>query len=118
MPNTTVLAAARTMLETTNRRTVLGALVSVPALALPVGSMSAATSAALEAAAHPDADLFALAERCEAAAKRADVAADAYGVAEFASPHNEAEEAEALRLQDISLDELNDLATQVVGREP
>jgi hypothetical protein len=114
MPNTTVRANARALPEVTNRRTVLGALVSVPALALPVGSMSAATSTAPEAAAHPDADLFALAERCEAAAKRAAVAADAYAVAEFASPHNEAEEAEALRLQGIALDELEDLATQVV----
>jgi len=80
-----------------------GAAVALPAVAVAGVARS-----------HPDAELFALAERCEAAAKRADVAGDAYAVAEFASPHIEAEEAEALRLQGIALDELEDLAMQVV----
>jgi hypothetical protein len=59
---------------------------------------------------YPDAALLALAARCEAATKRYYAASDAYAEAEFAVPHNEAEEAETLRLQSIALDELRDLA--------
>jgi hypothetical protein len=60
-----------------------------------------------------DADLIALVERCEAAAKRYGLASDAFAKAEFASPHNEAEEAEAERVQSIALDELRDLGVSL-----
>jgi hypothetical protein len=75
---------------------------------MPKATVRANARTLPEADKHPDAALIALAERCEAAAKLADVASDAYARAEFASPHNEAEEAEALRLQGIALDELRD----------
>jgi hypothetical protein len=63
---------------------------------------------------HPDAVLLALSARCVAAAKRYEAASDVYARAEFAVPHDEAEEAEALRLQHIALDELRDLAVPML----
>ena len=54
--------------------------------------------------AHPDAPLIALAAMCETAAKRFEAASDEYARAEFGS-HDGAEEAEALRIQTIALDE-------------
>jgi hypothetical protein len=62
----------------------------------------------------PDADIFALASRCEAAGKRSVVATDAYAVAEFAEPHDQAAEDEALRLQGIAIDEFRDAALPLV----
>ena len=55
--------------------------------------------------AHPDAPLIALAAMCETAAKQFEAASDEYARAEFAVPHDGAEEAEALRIQTIALDE-------------
>jgi hypothetical protein len=96
---------------TPSRRAALGALASIPALAIPAGAMSA-TAGGLSA--HPDADIFALAARCEAAEKHFNVTSDAYGVAEFAEPHDQAAEDEAERLQGIALDELGDAALPLV----
>jgi hypothetical protein len=68
-------------MTTTSRRGALGALLaSVPALALPVGAMSAATAGGLSA--HPDADLFELiaaAREAEARFEAATVALDETG---------------------------------------
>ena len=66
----------------------------------------------------PDADLIALADRCIAANERFGVAADAYARAEFASPHNEAEEAKADRAQDAALDDLRELALPLARMQP
>jgi hypothetical protein len=55
-----------------------------------------------------------VAARCEAAAKHQGAASDAYAGAEFAVPHDKAEEAEALRLQGIALDELRDIAVPML----
>ena len=62
MPNATVRANARTMPETTNRRAVLRGI-------LTAGAAAGASSAVVAAAAalgpdHPDAEIFALIERC------------------------------------------------------
>jgi hypothetical protein len=94
--------------ETPSRRAALGVLASVSALALPTAAIADV------APNHPDADILALAERCEAAARRAGVASDAYAVAEFASPHNQAEEDEALRLQGVALDEFRDASLSLI----
>jgi hypothetical protein len=67
---------------------------------------------------HPDADLIALADRCIAANERFDVAADTYARAEFASPHNEAEEAEADRAQSAALDDLRELGLPLARMQP
>jgi hypothetical protein len=61
-----------------------------------------------------DADIFALASRCEAAAKHFNVTTHAYGVAEFAEPHDQAAEDEAERLQDIASDELDNAALPLI----
>jgi hypothetical protein len=69
-----------------------------------------------------DADILALAERCEAAGKRFDVVSGAYfdvvsgayDVAEFAEPHDQAAEDEAYRLQGFALDEFRDAALPLV----
>jgi hypothetical protein len=66
----------------------------------------------------PDADLIALADRCIAANERFGVAADAYARAEFASPHNEAEEAEANRAQCAALDDLRELVLPLARMQP
>jgi hypothetical protein len=66
----------------------------------------------------PDADLIALADRCTAANERFGVAADAYARAEFASPHNEAEEAEADRAQSAALDDLRELVLPLARMQP
>ena len=67
---------------------------------------------------HPDADLIALADRCIAANERFDVAADAYARAEFASPHDEAEEAEADRAQTAALDQTQELCLPLARMQP
>jgi hypothetical protein len=67
---------------------------------------------------HPDADLIALADRCIAANERFEVAAAAYGRVEFASPHNEAEEAEADRAQGAALDDLEELGLSLARMQP
>jgi hypothetical protein len=64
--------------------------------------------------AHPDAPLIALAAMCETAAKRLKAASDEYARAEFAVPHDGDEEAEALRIQNITLDELSDILMPIV----
>jgi hypothetical protein len=66
----------------------------------------------------PDADLIALADRCIAANERFGVAADAYARAEFASPHNEAEEAEADRAQSAALDDVRELCLPLARMQP
>jgi hypothetical protein len=66
----------------------------------------------------PDADLIALADRCTAANERFGVAADAYARAEFAVPHNEAEEAEADRAQMAALDDLRELVLPLARMQP
>jgi hypothetical protein len=67
------------------------------------------------AAKRADADIFALAERCEAAAKRFDVVSDAYDDAENAEPHDQAADDEAFRLQGVALDEFRDAALPLIG---
>jgi hypothetical protein len=67
---------------------------------------------------HPDADLIALADRCIAANERFDVAADAYARAAFASPHDEAEEAEADRIQGAALDHVEELGLPLARMQP
>jgi hypothetical protein len=68
-------------MTTTTRRGALGALlVSVPALALPGGAMSAATAGGLSA--HPDADLFALIAAAREAEARFEAATEALADAE------------------------------------
>jgi hypothetical protein len=62
----------------------------------------------------PDADIFALAERCEAAAQRFYVTSAAYAVAEFAEPHDQAAEDEAERLQVVAQDELGEATLPLV----
>jgi hypothetical protein len=62
----------------------------------------------------PDADIFALASRCEAAGNRADAACDALEVAELAKPRAKAAVDEALRLQGIALDEFRDVALPLI----
>jgi hypothetical protein len=64
--------------------------------------------------AHPDAPLIALAAMCETAAKRFSAASAEYARAEFAVPHDGAEEAEALRIQTIALDENQDIIMPIV----
>jgi hypothetical protein len=66
----------------------------------------------------PDADLIALAHRCIAANERLGVAADAYARAEFASPHNEAEEAEADRAQTAAVADLRELVLPLARMQP
>ena len=67
---------------------------------------------------HPDADLMALADRCIAANERFGVAAEAYARAEFASPHDEAEKAEADRAQNAALDYLSELGLPLARMQP
>jgi hypothetical protein len=63
-------------MTTTSRRGALGALLaSVPALALPVGAMSAATAGGLSA--HPDAELFGLIAAAREAEARFEAASEA-----------------------------------------
>jgi hypothetical protein len=64
-------ARSNPMSTTTDRRAVLGALASVPALALPVGAMSVATPAAPEASS-PDAALLKLLDEVRAAREHSD----------------------------------------------
>jgi hypothetical protein len=64
--------------------------------------------------AHPDAPLIALAAMCETAAKRFEAASAEYARAEFAVPHDGAEEAEALRIQTITLDENQDIIMPIM----
>jgi hypothetical protein len=71
-----------------------------------------------KSAAHPDADLIALADCCIAANERFDVAADAYARVEFASSHNEAEKAEADRAQGTALDDLEELGLSLARMQP
>jgi hypothetical protein len=105
----TVASGPRALPEATNRRAVLGAVLAAgAATVLPAAAIADVSRS------HPDADILALAERCEAAARRAGVASDAYAVAEFASPHNQAAEDEAERLQHIALDEYRDAALSLV----
>jgi hypothetical protein len=66
----------------------------------------------------PDADLIALADRCIAANERLGAAADAYARAEFASPHNEAEEAEADRGQTAAIADLRELVLPLARMQP
>jgi hypothetical protein len=66
------------------------------------------------AAKRADADILALAERCEAAAKRADAACDALNVAESAEVRDKTAVDEALRLQGIALDEFRDVALPLI----
>jgi hypothetical protein len=61
-----------------------------------------------------DADVFALASRCEAAGKRFDVASDALEAAEFAKPRDEAAADEAYRLQGIANIEFRDAALPLI----
>jgi hypothetical protein len=96
---------------TPSRRAALGVLAGIPALAIPAGAMSA-TAGGLSA--HPDAEVFALAARCEAAAKHFNVTCDAYAVAEFAEPHDQAAEDEAQRLQGVAQDELGEATLPLV----
>jgi hypothetical protein len=103
--------------ETPSRRAALGVLASVSALALLTAAIADVAPNHPDAEllfTLPDADILALAERCEAAARRAGVASDAYAVAEFAEPHDQAAEDEALRLQGIALCELGDAALPLV----
>ena len=71
-----------------------------------------------EASPHPDADLIAIADRCIAANERFDVAANAYARAEFASPHDEAEEAETDRAQIAALDCIRELGLPLARMQP
>jgi hypothetical protein len=95
---------------TPSRRAALGVLASIPALVIPAGAMSAATAGGPS----PDADIFALAERCEAAAKRFNLTCDAYTVAEFSEPHDQAAEDEAERRQGVASDELDNAALPLI----
>jgi hypothetical protein len=85
---------------------------------MPNATVRAKARTMSKTAPHPDADLIALVDRCIAANERFDVAADAYARAEFASPHNEAEEAEADRAQGAALDDLQELGLSLARMQP
>ena len=85
---------------------------------MPKATVRANARSMSKTAPHPDADLIALADRCIAANERFGVAADAYARAEFASPHNEAEKAEADRAQSAALDDLRELGLPLARMQP
>jgi hypothetical protein len=85
---------------------------------MPKSTVRANARTMSKASPHPDADLIALADRCIAANERFYVAADAYARAEFESPHNEAEEAEADRAQSAALDDVRELGLPLARMRP
>ena len=99
--------------ETPSRRAALGVLASIPAMALPAVAMAGSETAG-GLSAHPDADIFALAARCEAAEKHFNATGGAYDVAMLAEPHDQAAMDEAFRLQGIALDDLGDATLPLV----